>query len=135
MSDIRTELSKKNPYYLSKYRYLELKYFCLQYKEYKDEYRDCVRRSSEGGGQVEYSDPTGNTVVKRDCLLHKIKSIEDCAILAGEDLASYILMSVTNDLTYSNLRLMHDIPCGKNQFYDKRHKFFWILSRKFSSVL
>ena len=135
MSDIRPELSKKNPYYISKYRYLELKYFCLQYKEFKDEYQDCIRKVSEGRGQVDYADPTGKAAIKRDQLLCKIKSIEDSAILAGEDLAGYILMSVTNDLTYSNLRLMHDIPCGKNLFYDKRHKFFWILSRKFSSVL
>lgn len=32
---IRAEVSKNNPYYISKNRYYELKYFCLQYKEFK----------------------------------------------------------------------------------------------------
>lgn len=30
------ELSEKNPYYISKHRYYELKHFCLQYPEWKD---------------------------------------------------------------------------------------------------
>lgn len=31
----RAELSKKNPYYISKHRYYELKHFCRQYDEWK----------------------------------------------------------------------------------------------------
>ena len=35
---IRPELSKSNPYYISKHRYYELKHFCLQYYEWKELY-------------------------------------------------------------------------------------------------
>lgn len=31
----RAEISKKNPHYISKHRYYELKHFCLQYPEWK----------------------------------------------------------------------------------------------------
>ena len=32
---VRTSLSKRNPYYIPKYVRMELKYFCLQYPEWK----------------------------------------------------------------------------------------------------
>ena len=38
MNKMRPELSKKNPYWISKYRYYELRYFCLQYYEWKHDY-------------------------------------------------------------------------------------------------
>ena len=38
---IRAELSKNNPYYISKHRYYELKHFCLQYNEWKKAYALC----------------------------------------------------------------------------------------------
>lgn len=31
----KPELSKKNPYHLSRHRYYELKHFCFQYPEWK----------------------------------------------------------------------------------------------------
>lgn len=30
-NDMRPELSQKNPYWIGKHRYYELKHFCLQY--------------------------------------------------------------------------------------------------------
>lgn len=30
------ELSERNPYYISKHRYYELKHFCLQYPEWEE---------------------------------------------------------------------------------------------------
>ena len=37
MANLRSEISNKSPYYISKHRYLELKHFCLQYPEWKEE--------------------------------------------------------------------------------------------------
>lgn len=36
---IRAELSEKNPYWIEKHRYYELKHFCLQYPIWKKIYR------------------------------------------------------------------------------------------------
>lgn len=33
---IRSEISKKNPYYINKHRYYELKHYCLQYYIWKE---------------------------------------------------------------------------------------------------
>lgn len=35
---IRPELSKKNKYWIPRHRYYELKHFCLQYPEWKEQY-------------------------------------------------------------------------------------------------
>lgn len=35
MNNQRSELSPKNKYYIPKFRYLELKNFCMQYKDWK----------------------------------------------------------------------------------------------------
>lgn len=35
---IRSELSRKNPYWIEKHRYYELKHFCLQYPIWKQSY-------------------------------------------------------------------------------------------------
>lgn len=35
MNNQRSELSQKNKYYIPKFRYLELKNFCMQYKDWK----------------------------------------------------------------------------------------------------
>ena len=36
---LRAELSEKNPYWIEKHRYYELKHFCLQYPIWKKIYR------------------------------------------------------------------------------------------------
>ena len=38
VSYARSEISKKNPYWIPKHRYFELKHFCLQYPDWKNEY-------------------------------------------------------------------------------------------------
>ena len=40
---IRPEISKKNLYWIPKHRYYELKHFCLQYPEWKKNYRRRAR--------------------------------------------------------------------------------------------
>ena len=62
---IRNEISKKNKWYIGKHRYLELKHFCLQYPEWKEEYhrlysplrgyRSDLERTSDS-----FLDPTGD---------------------------------------------------------------------------
>lgn len=47
-TNIRSNLSRKNRYWISRHRYYELKHFCLQYSEWLTEYRsiDGYQKSS-----------------------------------------------------------------------------------------
>lgn len=132
MSKTRPELSRKNKYYIPKHRYYELKHFCLQYPEWKEEYKDSIRYPKSMNrvmsGLTEWADPTGESVGKRDICRNKIRMVEDAAFKTDAVLGRYILKAVTEDLSYTALKMLYDIPCGKDMYYENYRKFFYILS-------
>lgn len=133
MSEIRPELSKNSKYWIPRNRYYELKYFCLQYQDYKDAYHECITNKSENvRGQRIFADPTGNLSVYRDRIITKMKHIEQSAMATDPELASYILEAVTTGASYTYLSTVKRIPCCRNVFYDRYRRFFWILDASFS---
>ena len=131
---IRPELSKNNPYYISKNRYYELKYFCLQYREYKQRYNELCSYIKPGWLIKIEENPnyygTNSITYVRDRYLEKIKVIEDCAKSLDPVLGQYVFMGVTNGVTYSYLKMNNNIPCCKDIYYKLYREFFWILSNK-----
>lgn len=123
---VRVLLSKKNPYYISKFKRLELKYFCLQYPEWKKFLASIGKR----GTTDEFSDPTGEEAVRRVLYSRNVEAIEAAARIAGADIYEYLLLSVTEDISFPTLKTKYDIPCGADLFYNRYHKFWFILSQK-----
>lgn len=130
---IRPELSEKNKYWVEKHRHYELKHFCLQYPFWKKSYLD-----ADGFGRSETdqvysrlntpSDPTYKCVDIRTAYLDRMKLVEKTAIDADPSLASYILKAVTENLSYNQLKTRFGIPCGKDMYYDRYRRFFWLLN-------
>lgn len=57
--------------------------------------------------------------------------IEESAKQADHQLYKYILKAVTEEgITYKYLKTVMNIPAGRNYFYEKRRKFYYILSKK-----
>ena len=54
--------------------------------------------------------------------------VEQAAIEAEPELYSYILKAVTENLTFVVLKNVYGIPCERDMFYDRRRKFYWVLS-------
>ena len=131
-TDIRPEISKKSKWWISKHRYYELKHFCLQYPEFKQLYLSAigVKPSEIVRTDPEWSDPTGRSAMIRDKYLAKMRLIEQCCYAASDEIGSYILKAVTEGVSYVGLKMMYDIPCSRDMFYDRYRKFFYILSRK-----
>lgn len=133
---IRPELSDKNKYKISKHRYYELLHFCRQYTDYQMEKKKlidtCVRPVIFGERPVESvnGDATQRFAMRLANVDDKIMLIEEVAIEAGEDLSSYILTAVTSGISYETLKSRYNIPCGRNEFYERFRKFFWILDKK-----
>lgn len=134
VSNVRPINEKK--YDISKHRFLELYHFCMQYSEWKDELKykkDTVRSievtdmpTSHGNG-----DATANLAVRRAELQRKCELIKQTAIEADPDIYQYIIKGVTTEYaTYRYLREIAGMPCGKNMYYDRRRKFFFLLSKK-----
>lgn len=129
---IRTELSKKHPYWISKHRMLELKHFCLQYRDWETEYREiCVLRGHQnefaGGGQE--TDRTGELATEAVELDKKMRLVEDCCREAGDDIWEWLLKGVTEGLSFTWMEA-NGIPCGRDYYYIRYRRFFWLLDKR-----
>ena len=132
---IRAKISENNKYYIDKHRHYELKHFCLQYPEWKKAYAafddpgiplsmiDRVPTSNLPG------DPTAKRAVMKAYYSKRINLIEQIAIETDRYLCDYILKAVTEELSYTHLKSKLDIPCGKDMYYDRYRRFYWLLDK------
>lgn len=127
----RSELSQKNKYWISKFRYLELKNFCFQYPEWKQqltsitEIKAVFPRSSPGN----FSNPTEQNVLLRDRLESNISLIEKAAKEADTFLAPWIIKGATEGYSFNFLHLQLSMPASRDTYYDRYRKFFWLLDQ------
>lgn len=134
MSRERAELSKKNPYYITKHRHYELRHFCLQYPEWKEalvlldywkanpsELKTFTARTNRA------SSPTEEVAIARNFFQARIDLVEKCLKTVQPAIAPYVLKGVTENITYDILRIQ-GCPCCRENYYEEYRKFFWTLS-------
>ena len=131
---IRAKLSDDSPYWISKHRYYELKHFCLQYPEWKKLYSaelNTIRSPnfSRVGNSGNVLDPVADTSIRIEILSRYMKLVEQTAIKTDSELYSYILRCVTEGCSYVALRTYYGIPCGRDYFYERYRRFFWLLDK------
>lgn len=132
---IRPELSIKNKYHIDKHRHYELKHFCLQYPMWKKAYVDLEEVNVALSTTERFpssnlpGDPTAKRAMARAQLIERIEMVEKIAMEADDYLWKYILKAVTENLSYTHLRTKMGIPCGKDMYYDRYRKFFWLLNK------
>ena len=134
-TNVRPEVSKKNPYYIERERYYELRHFCRQYPIWKKAYNALDGLSKRPAdlelfnhpGQT--SDPTFRCVEARERYSRWIGMVEQCAREADPELYKYLMSYVTKGDTYSVLKMRDHIPCCKDVFYETARKFFWLLNK------
>lgn len=131
----KPEVSKKNPYYLPKHRYYELKHFCMQYPIWKKAYvvldglskrPDDLSLFSKTG---EHSDPTERCAEAKLYYRNRMEMVEQAAREADAGLAPWLIKGVTSGLSYTTLNANESIPYCKDTYYSAYRKFFWILSK------
>ena len=117
-------------YGISKMRYRELKYFCLQYPEKKRWLSETLAISAvQNDGMPKgnrISDPTAIMADKIEFIWDEIKVIERTALEAAPGMHEQLMKNVTEGIPYEYMA----VPCGRRQFYDCRRKFFYLLSEK-----
>lgn len=133
---IRPEISEKNKYYIDKHRYYELKHFCLQYNEWRKAYDSCsdslifaATFEANHSNNVP-SDLTAKYAMKKVYYGERIRLIDDTAKKADDFLYPYILKAVTEGYSYTYLKSTMNIPCGRDMYYDRYRRFFWLLSQE-----
>lgn len=132
---MRPELSDKNPYWIEKHRYYELKHFCLQYPIWKSA-RAAITGLAERPESVEavsrmkgVSDPTAKFAEARMYYTDRIEMIENAAKETDPVIGRYILQGVTKGLSYEKLNALEGVPCCKDVYYILYRRFFWILNK------
>ena len=137
---IRPELSTKNKYCIDKHRYYELKHFCLQYPYWRKNYAE-LEASNIPLSMLEHiptanlpGDPTAKRAHMEYFYSERIKLIEKTAIDTDPYLYGYIIKGVTDSRSYTYLKTKLGIHCGKDMYYDRYRKFFWLLNGNRESI-
>ena len=123
-------------YNLTKNEFLSAYYYAMRYHEWKDKYDSLA----DNLGAIGYDGlPKGNTLgnptEKIGSMMVDIKAkvdkIEQTVMETDKSLYQYILKAVTNEgITYNYLQTVMNIPCSRGTFYDRRRKFYYLLSQK-----
>lgn len=116
-------------YGISPARYRELKYFCAQYQEMKDQISYGVKAISYDGMPkgTKIGNPTEQHAVRNLKLRQDIDLIEQTATEAAPGFADSLLKNVTEGVPYEYLGI---VPKGRRQFYEARRYFFYLLSQR-----
>ncbi len=133
---VRAELSTKNKYWIPKHKYYELKHYCLQYpywvKKYASINLECSSNSITiiGNNFGDVSDRTSEKAIELALYKSKVDMLENIAKKTDFYLWKYILVAVTEGVSYTYLKTKLNIPCCRDVYYELYRKFFWLLSKE-----
>lgn len=97
---------------ISKHRLYELRYFCLQYRQWRHKLLH------------------GATGIEKMVCEQNIAMIDSVADEAGEAIAEWLLRAVTTEGLSAEKLIANGMPCGKDYFYERRRRFFELLDRE-----
>lgn len=128
---MRSELSKKNPYWIPRERYLELKHFTKGYWDYMTELRALYGLKSCTVIDLSREKRYLSGGVKPGIIYwrEKLDCIEKAANEACKELAPYVLQVIIESSSYDKLNARYNIPCGRRQFYRAYRRYFWYLDK------
>lgn len=138
--NVAKELSLKNPWYIPKYRYLELRNYCLQYPEWVTAGNDIL--SAYSGHSIAQPKSESNTVLRivedRMALagryFDQMRLVKKCVKKASDTselLERMIFDGVTKNISY-DAQVARDADCAivpRNTYYDCYRRFFYILDQ------
>lgn len=122
-------------YKLSKHGFYVAYHYALLYNSWLGEY-NALADSTTGVmyGKSEIwtdNDKVERYAARRGELRAKMEKVEQSAAEADPELYEYIMLGVTNeDVTFNILQSKYHIPLSRNRYYDRRRKFYFILSSK-----
>ena len=131
-----TKIRALKKYNISKYRFREVLNHCYQYNEWKAELaeNDSTLKARAYTGMPSGSGSSNETealAIRRMELKKKIETIEQTAIEADAELYPYIIKAVTNEwATFRYLKDSLGMPCEKDMFYERRRRFYYLMSKK-----
>lgn len=131
---IKPQVSKKNPYWIERHRYYELKHFCMQYPIWEKAYKAVDSLSHRPWDAEVFAKNQGESITEKAAeqaqyYAERMRMVEDCCYEASSIICGGLILGVTRGLTYEQVLQYIDIPCGREYYYETYRKFFWILNR------
>ena len=130
MDKVRKRDMKLSDYNISRAKYNELKYFCMQYEEKKRELHKGYGLNAIVNDGLPKGNLPGNPVegqaIRNAVLQADVDLIEHTAMVAGADVYQWLIKNVTEGVPYEWL----NVPSGRRQFYETRRYFFFLLAQK-----
>lgn len=130
MDKVQKRDMKLSDYNISRAKYNELKYFCMQYEEKKRELHKGYGLNAIVNDGLPKGNLPGNPVegqaIRNAVLQADVDLIEHTAMEAGADVYQWLIKNVTEGVPYEWL----NVPSGRRQFYETRRYFFFLLAQK-----
>lgn len=124
-------------YVLTKEEFLSAKYYALRYNQWLKEYnmlKDSVGAVVSDGmphAINNIANPTERLAVRRAELRTRMQIVEEAAMESDPEIGKYIMiMATTPEMTFDRMKAMYNMPCERSMFYERRRKFYYILSRR-----
>lgn len=141
-TNIRSEVSRDNPYWIPKQRYYELKHFCMQYHDWKERLSEIDSMKTASIQMVihngEFSDAVYRAAEFRERYLLWIDCVDAAAKRTvrnlGSDIRDYVaellITGISKGIPYDTLQVWHDcMPISKDAYYDLYRRFFFELDK------
>ena len=133
----RVRAGWKGKYNMDKHEFYEAYHYALQYERWKDRYAalsDTINGIAYDKDRVITSpNPDGllRVAAERMELADKIRMVDETVNKVAPDIAPYLLRGVTREgASYTYLREVMRIPCGKDYYYQKRREFYYRIAKK-----
>lgn len=127
---IRKRDMKLSDYNISRAKYNELKYFCMQYEEKKAEICNSYGLGAVTNDGMPKRNLPGNSVervaIRNAMLKADVELIEQTAMEADTEIYKWLIRNVTQGMPYEWL----DVPKARKQFYESRRYFFYLLAQR-----
>lgn len=139
MGKQRGEVSKNKPYYIPKYRFFELKYYCMQTVDdiWELNEADSIIKNDISKDKVKSSnvgDPVYKAVMKREVLRTKLQpyfaAVNELKRFYDGLIVNMVMLGVQENIGYDILiARLGEAPCSKAKYYEAYHWFFYFLSK------
>lgn len=131
----RLELSRESEYFIPGNLYRQCIYFCRQYPDWAA----ALSSPPDSGKGIDYSvprvqtsgdfDPVEAEGIRRHQYAIKKQIVDDAIMEAAPEIAKWLLLGVAYRKSFEDLEAM-GMPCGREYYFRRRRKFFWLLSFK-----
>ncbi|MDF2842490.1 MAG: hypothetical protein K0R00_916 [Herbinix sp.] len=128
MPDRRSLKLKK--YHISEDHYQELFRFCKRYQEREKEIKELRLLSSIPSDGMPRGNTTGDPTAAKAIKIFKLQSENEMIVLTAKEADPYIFKAIFKNVTEGISYEYLDCPCSRGMFYDRRRKFFKLLSEK-----